>query len=150
MNALIPRTLTRNEAVCKTMIFVQSQALKCGMRCRTLTFDQPLYLKSFKIKRDNNPQYRHIFLCVGGGVLGWLLVVVLSAPIRIRDLFRQLHAVRHDTEALIYSNHPREAAASSYLAIIFRRIASGVLWFLRSTAVSMHLLHQCRRWYRPW
>ena len=36
-----------------------------------------------------------------------------------RDLFRQLHAVRHGTEALIYSNHSREAAASSYLAIIW-------------------------------
>ena len=40
-------------------------------------------------------------------------------------MFRQLHAVRHGTEALVYSNHPREAAASSYLAIIFGRIASG-------------------------
>ena len=37
----------------------------------------------------------------------------------IRDLFRQLHAVWHGTEALVYSNHPRAAAASSYLAIIF-------------------------------
>ena len=64
------------------MIFVQSQALKCGMCCRTLTFDQPLYLKSFKIKQDNHPQFRHLFLRVGGGVLGWLLVVVLFAPIR--------------------------------------------------------------------
>ena len=35
----------------------------------------------------------------------------------IRDLFRQLHAVRHGTETLVYSNHPREAAASSYLAL---------------------------------
>ena len=70
----------------------------------------------------------------------------------IRDLFCQLHAVRHGTEALVYSNHPREAAASSYLAIpvIFGRIASGVPWFLCSTAVPMHLLHQCRRWCRPW
>ena len=34
----------------------------------------------------------------------------------IRDLFRQLHAVWHGTEALVYSNNPREAAASSYLA----------------------------------
>ena len=34
----------------------------------------------------------------------------------IRDLFRQLHAVWHGTEALVYSSHPREAAASSYLA----------------------------------
>ena len=44
----------------------------------------------------------------------------------IRDLFRLLHAVRHGTEALVYSNHPRDVAASSFLAIIFGRIASGV------------------------
>ena len=37
----------------------------------------------------------------------------------IRALFLQLHAVRHGMEALVYSNHPREAQASSYLAIIF-------------------------------
>ena len=55
----------------------------------------------------------------------------------IRDLFRQLHAVWHGTEALVYSNHPREVAASSYLAIIFGRIASGIPWFLRSTVVLM-------------
>ena len=41
------------------------------------------------------------------------------------DLFRLLHAVMYGTEALVYSNHPREAAASPCLAIIFRRIASG-------------------------
>ena len=46
----------------------------------------------------------------------------------IGDLFRQLHAVWHGMEALVYSNHPREAAASSYLAIIFGRIASGLPW----------------------
>ena len=57
----------------------------------------------------------------------------------IRDLFLQLHAVRHGTEALVYSNHPREAAASSYLAIIFGRIAGVVPWFLRLTAVLMQL-----------
>ena len=39
----------------------------------------------------------------------------------IRDLFHLLNAVRHCMEALVYSNHPREAAASSYLAIIFGR-----------------------------
>ena len=50
----------------------------------------------------------------------------------IRDLFRQLHAIRHGTEALVYSNHPREAAAFSYLAIIFGPIASGVPWDLRA------------------
>ena len=43
----------------------------------------------------------------------------------IRDLFSQLHAVWHGTEALVCSNHPREAAASSYVAIIFGQIASG-------------------------
>ena len=68
----------------------------------------------------------------------------------IRDLSRQLHAVRHGTEALVYSNHPREAATSSHLAIIFGQIASGVPWFLRSTAVPMQLWHQCWRWCRLW
>ena len=58
----------------------------------------------------------------------------------IQDLFRQLHALWHVTEALVYINHPREAAASSYLAIIFGWIASGVPWFLRSTAVLMALV----------
>ena len=43
------------------------------------------------------------------------------------------------TEALVYRNHPREAAASTYLARIFGRIASGVPWFRRSTAVLMQL-----------
>ena len=68
----------------------------------------------------------------------------------IRDLFRQLHAVWHGTEALVYNNHQREAAASSYLAIIFERIVSGVPWFLRSTAVLMQLSHQCWLWRRLW
>ena len=63
----------------------------------------------------------------------------------IRDLLRQLDVVWHGTEALVYSNHPREAAASSYLAIIFGLIASGVPWFLLSTAVLIQLLHQCWR-----
>ena len=68
----------------------------------------------------------------------------------IRDQLRQLHAVWHGTEALVYSNHPREAAASLYLAIILGQIASGVPWFLRSTAVLMQLSHQCRSWCRLW
>ena len=69
----------------------------------------------------------------------------------IRDLFRQLHTVHvwHGTETLVYINHPREAAASFYLAIIFGRIASGIPWFLRSTAVQMQLSHQWR-WCRLW
>ena len=68
----------------------------------------------------------------------------------IRDLFRHLHAVWHGTEALVYSNHPREAAASSYLAIICGWIASGTPWFLRSTALLMQLSHQCWRWCKLW
>ena len=80
------------------------------------------------------------------GVLGWLLVVVLFAPIRGGSLgicFVCWMLLRHSTEALVYSNHPRAAAASSYLAIIFGRIASGVPWFLRSTAEPMQHPHQC-------
>ena len=53
----------------------------------------------------------------------------------IRDLFHQLHAIHHGTETLVSSNHPRGAAASSYLAIMFGRIASCIPWFLHSTAV---------------
>ena len=58
----------------------------------------------------------------------------------IRDLFRLLHAVLHSTESLVYINYPREAAASTCLAIIFRRIANGIPQSFRSTAV-----HQCSR-----
>ena len=46
----------------------------------------------------------------------------------------------HDMEACVYSNHPREAAASTCLAIIFGWNPSGVPWFLRSTAVLMQAL----------
>ena len=52
----------------------------------------------------------------------------------IRDLFRPLHAVQHGTEAVVYSNHPKDTAASSYLVIIFGQIASGVHSLLLSTA----------------
>ena len=61
-----------------------------------------------------------------------------------RDLFCLLNAERRGTEALVYRNHPREATASASLAIIFGRIASGVAWFLGSTAVPMQLPHQCK------
>ena len=63
----------------------------------------------------------------------------------IRDLYHMLHALQHGTKALIYSNHRRETAASTCLAIIFEQIASGHPWFLRSTTVLMQLLYQCRR-----
>ena len=36
------------------------------MGCGNLTFDQPLYLKSFKIKQGNHPQFQHLFFRVGG------------------------------------------------------------------------------------
>ena len=90
--------------------------------------------------------YRADWDCIPVGVLGWLLVVVLFAPIRGGSLgicFVCWMLLRHCTEALVYSNHPRAAAASSYLAIIFGRIASGVPWFLRSTAEPMQHPHQC-------
>ena len=43
----------------------------------------------------------------------------------IKDLFRLLRVVTllHGTGALVYSKYPREAAASTCLAIIFGRIA---------------------------
>ena len=70
-------------------------------------------------------------------------------------LFRLLHVVLLGTEALVYNNYPREAAASTYLAIIFVQIASGVPWFPHSTAVPMqpfwsfvqpHSTRSGRRW----
>ena len=59
----------------------------------------------------------------------------------IRDLFRLLHAVRHGMQALVYSNHPRETAASSYLAIIFGRIDS----FKNAGASAQHWSQCCTR-----
>ena len=59
------------------------------------------------------------------------------------DLFRLLHAVLYGTETPVYSKYPREAAASTCLVIIFRRIVSGIPSLLCSTAVPMQLPH-CR------
>ena len=61
----------------------------------------------------------------------------------IRDLFRLLHAVLHGTEALVYRNHPREAAASDYN---LRADCQITLLFPRSTAVPKQLPHQCRHY----
>ena len=83
---------------------------------------------------DNNSAYYFVIICI----------VLPQGPGRvIRDLFRQLHAVWHGTEALVYSSHPIEAAA--YLAIIFGRIAGGLPWLFPSTAVLMQRSHQCWR-----
>ena len=78
------------------------------------------------------------------GVLEWLLVVALFAPQQgraIKDMLRLLRAVRHGTEALIYSTYLNKAAASTSLAIIFGQVASDVPWLLCSTVVPMHLPH---------
>ena len=145
-----PWTLTKNETVFITMIFVQSQAIKCGMCCRTWS------ATVFEKLQNQAGQSSTVPTCISSCWWWGTGMVASSSTFRphpervIRDLFRQLHAVRHGTEALVYSNLPREAAASSYLAIIFGRIASGVPWFIRSIAVPMHLLHQCRRWCRLW
>ena len=71
MNALklftmIPLNPQSNQAVFIPINFVRSQARICGMCCGNLTFDQPLYLKSFKIKQGNHPQFQHLFFPVGG------------------------------------------------------------------------------------
>ena len=51
----------------------------------------------------------------------------------IRDLSRLLHVAPHGTEALVYSDYPRGAAAYyTWLAIILWWIASGVACFLHS------------------
>ena len=144
-----PGSLTRNEAVFITIIFVQSQAIKCGMCC---IWAATVFEKFQNQAGQSSSVPTSISLC-----WWWGTGMVASSrtfrphPGRVnRDLFRQLHAVRNGTEALVYSNHPRKTAASSYLAIIFGRIASGIPWFLRSTAVPVQLSHQCRRWCRSW
>ena len=75
------------------------------------------------------------------------ILVVLFAPILGRSqgsLPSVACLVQHGTEALVHSNHPRVAAASTNLALIFGRIASMLPWFLCSTKVLMQLPHQCR------
>ena len=57
----------------------------------------------------------------------------------IRDLSRLLHVALHGTEALVYSNYPRKAAAYTWLAMIWWRIASGEACFLHSIVVPMQL-----------
>ena len=49
----------------------------------------------------------------GTGMIASSSTFRLHPGMVIRDLFRQLHAIRNGTEAHIYSNHSREAAASS-------------------------------------
>ena len=44
----------------------------------------------------------------------------------------------------MYINYPSEAATSTCLTIIFRRITRDVSWLLSLRAVVMELPHQCR------
>ena len=65
-NPMVPLNPQTNEAVYSTMAFVVSQSKKAGMCCATLTFDQPLYLKGYKIKQDNMHEFSNIHLRLGG------------------------------------------------------------------------------------
>ena len=51
-NPMIPLNPQTDESVNSTMCYIQKQSVKSGMRCATLTFDQPLYMKGYKIKRE--------------------------------------------------------------------------------------------------
>ena len=65
-NPMVPLNPDTNEAVLSTMEFVISQAKKAGICCATLTFDQPLYYRAYKIKIDNQPEFQKLFLRLGG------------------------------------------------------------------------------------
>ena len=56
-NPMIPLNPDTNEAVLSTMEFVMTQSKKAGMCCATLTFDQPLYQRAYKMKVDHQPQF---------------------------------------------------------------------------------------------
>ena len=67
-------------------------------------------------------------------------MVVLFCPSMdqlLREFFRVLHAAWHGTKALVYRDDQREAAASTYLAIIFGTDVP------TSTPVLMQLSHGC-------
>jgi len=51
-NPMVPLNPTTCEAVYSTMTFVMKQAVAIGQHCAVITFDQPLYLKSYMIKQD--------------------------------------------------------------------------------------------------
>ena len=51
-----------DEIVYSTIVFAQKQANQVGMYCAMLTFNQPLYLKSYKIKQDNQAELKKMNL----------------------------------------------------------------------------------------
>ena len=68
---------------------------------------------------SNGPIHRHngMKLC---GTCTWMVAGITFCPHLgkvIRGLFHMLYAVRHGTEALVYSDYQRDAAASECLAI---------------------------------
>ena len=56
-NPKVPLNPGTDDAVYSTMSYVRQQATQAGMCCATLTFDQPLYLKAYKIKCDNPQEF---------------------------------------------------------------------------------------------
>ena len=50
---MIPLNPSSDEAVYSTMVFVLHHAGKLNMCCAALTFDQPLYLRAYRIKEEN-------------------------------------------------------------------------------------------------
>ncbi len=50
---IIPLNPSSDEAVYSTMVFVLHQAGKLSMYCAALTFDQPLYLRAYRINEEN-------------------------------------------------------------------------------------------------
>ena len=65
-NPMIPLNPETNEAIYSTMCFVKDQAVKMGMCCAALTFDQPFYLKASKIKFDGGNEFNNIHIRLGG------------------------------------------------------------------------------------
>ena len=53
-------------------------------------------------------------------------------------LLRLLHNILHGSAALVYSNHPREAASSTCLTIIFGRIVSSITSTAALVSVQSH------------
>ena len=50
---MIPLNPSSDEAVYSAMVFVLHHASKLNMCCAALAFDQPLYLRAYRIKEEN-------------------------------------------------------------------------------------------------
>ena len=100
--------------------------------CRPTVYTEGLYTWPMHAHSEDDRRFN---ISKGAGMIASSSTFSPHPGMVIRDLFHQLHAIHHGTETLVSSNHPKEAAASPYLAIIFGRIASCIPWFLHSTAV---------------